>query len=277
MSNELAELPAEIETPVATDEAAPESTVTSAAENADAPTEGDKPDDTAEKKEPSEAEKIRYAMQKRIDQLFAQRSEAERRAREAEEKVKSLAPAPIDDAPKEEDFQTYEEYLKAVGKHEAKKEFEAKQTEAKRLEMQQAQAKEIEAKRLEFEAKEAEYRKDVPDYDDTVQVLNEAIASVDHRSAEFQAFREVLLSSDNMPALSYHLGKNPELIDELQTLKPVQIARKLFALEMSLGKTPKKTATPLPPPVKSVSGKGNSNKSLNDMTPAEIEAWRKAK
>ena len=57
MSNELAELPAEIETPVATDEAAPESTVTSAAENADAPTEGDKPDDTAEKKEPSEAEK----------------------------------------------------------------------------------------------------------------------------------------------------------------------------------------------------------------------------
>ena len=143
--------------------------------------------------------------------------------------------------------------------------------------MQQAQAKEIEAKRLEFEAKEAEYRKDVPDYDDTVQVLNEAIASVDHRSAEFQAFREVLLSSDNMPALSYHLGKNPELIDELQTLKPVQIARKLFALEMSLGKTPKKTATPLPPPVKSVSGKGNSNKSLNDMTPAEIEAWRKAK
>ena len=46
-----------------------------------------------------------------------------------------------------------------------------------------------------------------------------------------------------MPALSYHLGKNPELIDELQTLKPVQIARKLFCARNEPRKTPKKTAT----------------------------------
>ena len=250
---------------------------TSEAKKTDAPDSGDKPEKEAEKPEPTEAEKVKAAMQKRIDRLTAQRSEAERRAREYEEKLKTSAPAQKDDAPKEADFETYEDFLIAKGKYEARKEYEAEQTQAKRQAAQEAQAKENAALRQKFEASEAEFRKTVPDYDDTVQVLNEAIGSVNHKSAEFQAFRETLLSSDNMPALSYHLGKNPDLLDEFQTMKPIQIVRKLIALELGMKAPEKKAATALPAPIKSPSGKGGFSKALDDMSPSEIDAWRRAK
>lgn len=274
MSDELDVIPVDGATETVAEIKTPES---SEAEKTDAPATDEKAEAKAEKAEPSEVEKVKAAMQKRIDRLTAQRSEAERRAREYEEKIKSSAPTQKDDAPKEADFETYEDFLIAKGKHEAKKEYEAKQSEAKRLETQEAQAKENEALRQKFEASESEFRKNVPDYDDTVQVLNEAISSVNHKSAEFQAFRETLLSSENMPALSYHLGKNPDLLDEMQTLKPIQIVRRLIALEMGIKPADKKVAAPLPQPVKSPSGKGGFNKPLGEMTAAEIDAWRRAK
>ena len=231
-----------------------------------------------EKKEPSEADKVKAAMQKRIDRLTAQRSEAERKLQENEQRLAALAPKQTDDGPKEADFETYEEFLIAKGEHKARKDYEAKEAEAKKAERTRLEQQQFEAQRKEFDAKEAEFRKTTPDYDDTVAVLNEAIGSVNHKSPEFQAFREMLLSSSDLPALSYELGKNPEILDELQTMRPGQIARKLFEIEQGIKNKPAPTTKDvLPTPIKPLGGKVRTEKPLEQMSPKQIEAWRKAK
>ena len=75
----------------------------------------------AENKEPTEADKVRHAMQKRIDRLTAKSSQLEQQYQEMLQKVQKYEQHK-NDAPKEDDFETVEDYLKAVGKWEAKQE-----------------------------------------------------------------------------------------------------------------------------------------------------------
>jgi len=239
-----------------------------------APTE-EKPEtdstDTAEKPEPTEAEKVKAAMQKRIDKQTAQRAALQRRIAELEASVAKPVEQK-DDAPKEADFSSYEDYLKAVGKYEAKQEIEAKQAEAKNAELAKAYQAKMEAGRAEFVAKEAEFRKSVPDYDDAVEVLNETIQAANHNSQGFQVFKDILLAAPDLPALSYHLGKNPDLLDEMQRMEPVQIAWKLIETAIGLKKQKTETAT-LPPPPKAVGSRTKSGKDIESMSPKELLKW----
>jgi hypothetical protein len=66
--------------------------------------------------------------------------------------------------------------------------------------------------------KEAELKKVTPDYDEKVSEVESSISLLTDKqksSTEFQVFRDMLFSSDNMPALTYELGKNPDLLDKM--------------------------------------------------------------
>ena len=223
------------------------------------------------KKELTEAEKIKYAMQKRIDRLTARSSDLERKYQDAIQNIEKFKTQPDNKAPKEADFESAEDYLKAVGKYEAEQEF-AKQQKTKEAEAQQKQmAEKLNAKKAEFEAKEAEMRKVTPDYDDAVNLLNEYVSTADQNSAGFQVFRDVMMESNDMAAMSYHLGKNPDLLEEMVKMSPVQIARQLFRIEYELEKAPKpQTPKTVASPPNATSGKAKMSKSDDELSGREL-------
>lgn len=270
MSEELAIEPVETVTdaPAEVTET-PEPSEAQTDETAEAPAEAKE----EQKPELTEADKIRHAMQKRIDRLTAKSSAAEQQLQEVMERLKQFDQPETNDAPKEDDFETVEDYLKAVGKWEAKQEAAKAEQEKTAQAQKQAFEAKMNAKRAEFEAKEAELRKTTPDYDETVQVLNEYVDGVDQKSAEFQVFRDVLMGSNDMAAMSYHLGKNPEILENLSKADPITIARTLFRIEYDLEKAPKPQPSVSPKPPRAVSSKSNATKSLAESSPEDIVKW----
>ena len=249
----------------------------SEAEKTDAKS-GDKPPVNENKTELTEVDKIKYAMQKRIDRLVASRSETERKYQELLDAQKRLeGEKVVGKAPQEADFKTAEEYLKALGKYEAEQEFTKQQKAQSEKQRQEAYLKTIEARRAEFDLKEAEMRKSTPDYDEAVSVVNEHIAAVDKNSVGFSVFRDVMMGSKDMAAMSYYLGKNPDVLESLASKDPIDIARTLFYIEKDLmDKAPKQQQQQQPLPPKAVSGSPKaSNKSLHEMDYKELKkTWK---
>lgn len=237
----------------------------------DAPAEAEQ----AKKPELSEAEKIKLAMQKRIDKLTAKSTQAERAYQEAMAKLQEKEQSKSGE-PKEADFDTIEDYLIAKGEYKAKSEYEQKQKSEQEKVAQLRHQERIEKLRANFEAKEAEMRKTTPDYDQVVQVVNELMDDAPKESAEFGAFREMLLTAPDMPALVYHLGKNPELVEGFFKMSPAEIAWSIAREAVKLEGAPKQTSTPNPEPPKAVTGKAKGEKPMSQWSAKEIDEWRKS-
>jgi hypothetical protein len=227
------------------------------------------------KKELTELERVKYGMQKRIDRQTARLSEMERRYQSLQQEIEGYRKKPEDGAPKEDDFENVEDYLKAVGKWEAKQEIEKTEKTRKEEDLKKAYMSKLEAKRAMHEAKEAEFRKAMPDYDDAVQVLNEYLATVDPNTDGFRVFRDVMLGSKDMAAMSYHLSKNPEMLETLaKSEDPIDVARVLFRVEYDLERAPKDKPKSQPkPPEASKSGAGKSVKRVDEMSARELVKW----
>lgn len=216
--------------------------------------------------EPTEAEKIKSAMQKRIDRITAQKAQIQReyaeKEREYAEKLakfeQSMPKQQDSGEPTESQFDTVEDYLIAKGKWQAKQEFAAQQAQEKAKAEQAAYAEKIAKTAQEFQAKETEFRKVTPDYDEAIQVVNEVIANVDPKSTHMAVFRDFVMESDNPTPLLYHLGKNPELIEEMQSMTPIKFAKALVRLEDKLGDIPTQQLKPTAAPPKPVKGIANT-------------------
>lgn len=63
-----------------------------------------------------------------------------------------------------------------------------------------------------------------------------------------------IFSAENRPAVLNHLLDNPELADEISGMTPMQAAVKIGRLDAAFGKTPTRTVTKAPPPLKSPAG-----------------------
>jgi hypothetical protein len=253
-------------------------TVDPVAKETPAPSEGEKQTDDAgkepakqDKPEPTEAEKVQHAMQKRIDKMTAKLAERERQIQEIEQKY--LKEKPVQStAPKEDDFESVEDYLKALGRYEAEQEIKTKETERQNAERQAAYQKMIAERQNLAAEKEAEIKKVTPDYDEKVKVVEESISMLSDSqkgSIGFQVFRDMLFSSDNMPALTYELGKNPDLMDEMLTMNPLQIARKIARLEIQLENAPKPQTKPVAIPPNPIKG-GGTPKTEDQMSGKEL-------
>lgn len=241
------------------------------------PSEGntDEPADEAapeQKTEPTEVEKVKHAMQKRIDKLTAKSSTLEKQYQEMLQKVQTEQPK--NDAPKEDDFETVEDYLKAVGKWEAKQEAaqadqenRKKEAEAKRLEIEGVQ-------RQTFETRANELRKTAPDFDDVAQAFVEELADLP-QSEGTEALKTIIRSSPIGPDITYHLGKNPDVVEGLKKTDTVGLARALFRIEYDLEKAPKAKPQSQPTPPKPSSGSAKSSKTLEDMSYQEMKKkWK---
>lgn len=251
--------------------------LTTEAKETEAPIQ-DKKEGEEIKPEPTEADRVRLAMQKRIDGLTAQKRRAEARAQELEKLAQQAKPQQKqDDAPKEADYDSYEEYLVAKGRYEERKETETKAEQAKREQAEAARQADLAKKAELFKVKEAEFKQNTPDYDEAIEGLETVLSDVDKSSQGYKVFSDIMLSSENLPALSYHLGKNPELVESLKSMSLMQMARTLFVEEYKLSQQPKPKPSTKPEPPKPLGGGSKSTKSPQEMSGKEILDWLKAK
>ena len=236
----------------------------------------------------------RKAVQPRINELVQQRDaeKAEREAAQAKataleaeiakiredlDRVKSQPQVTIPENPKPErdKFASDEEYAEALADYRVQE----KLNDRLRAEQEARAKSEFEALAETFKARAAAFRESTPDYE---EVLSGATVNIPEH------LYTAILESEAGPQLAYHYAKNPQDLRKLMSLRPVQQARELIALESRLNSTAKEPAnveTPsepapprrkAPPPPEPLKSAESPVKDPTKMSPSEFRAWRLA-
>ncbi len=260
------------------------------------PMEEEKPEEKAAEGEEQPEEKPKSktsgGFQKRIERLVKHNSDLEDKLEKA---LKELAlskgeKAPEkkaeDQAPKLDDFNSYEEWVRASARWEARAEVRAAQIEKEKTE-ETSKIKEI------FDAHNAriaEARAKYEDYDEVVSSANTPWGE-DNRAdiAASQAFQVALFETDNGEEILYYLGQNHEEMDKFAGLSPAKVAMRVGVLsdrvaalldkdekgeEVEEEEKPvekKKPVTPIRPIG------GGSTKSSVPLDKMDMEAYKKAR
>lgn len=185
-----------------------------------------------------------------IQSLLKQRQELRQELEGRAATQESPDATPELEEPSSDDYETYEDYIKALGQFSAKQEL-AKQQKAQ----QEARRQEEEQKREE--AIKQTWTKRVEDASKRIPDLAEAmIAARDKKIARNSTMDGFVLDSDHGPELLYTLFKNPEEAARIASLEPYATVREMHNLELSIsGKAPKqKTYTTASPPPSEISG-----------------------
>lgn len=211
--------------PVVTSNEAPGEIAEQPQPEGSAPSQGESPDERAEKS----------AVQKRFDKLVGQRLERDRRIADLERQLASREPAPQatqqqpkpagDDAPKESDFTDYLEYVDARAEWKAKKAAAAlideRQAAQTRTQREAAANEELHTARTRFIAQAETIAADIPDFSDVA-------GPIDMSGVLGQA----LLQSDKGAAVAYFLGLNPSELERIEGIRnPVKAAMEIARLE----------------------------------------------
>jgi hypothetical protein len=230
-------------------------------ENADIETPEAAPEETPEQKEKS-------GIQKRIDEITRQKYEAinerDLLKKEREELAAKLAEFENQKKPDPtlESFDYDEDaYNQALidqrAEAAARKILEQERT-------QQTQAQE-QAKVLEqvkaFSEKESKFAQEIQDYDQVAKNPNLPINDV---------MADIIRTSDNGPALAYHLGKNPHEAYRISQLPPMQAQRELLNIEHNFTKPASISTTPEPVP-----DIGGNDIPIKDMDDLPTDEWMK--
>lgn len=218
----------------------------------------------------NEPEKPRAkGVQKRIDELTANWREEQRTRQRLEsmlEKVLTQKPAEskpvVQSEPKQDQFQTYEEFVDARAQWAADKRFEERlQQERERQEQADAVSK-----REAFVDRARTFAATTPDYDQVA--FNPSLPISD-------TVADALNLSDKGPEILYFLGKNPSEAQRISSLTPVQAALEIGRLEAKLSLPQPRTVTKAPPPINPLSGGSGSVVTDPDkMTQGEWMKWR---
>lgn len=219
--------------------------------------------------------KTKAGMQKRIDRVTAQRKQEAERITALETQIQELTPKNVDDSPKQEDFDNYDDWEQASIDHKVKKQVEAKELEAK--ENQLAEQKKVTHEKAEkaFQEKEHAFRSDNPDYEANAknfdELANMVMMEKGATDPTLSAINGLLLDSDFAPHLINEMGSNPDLVDNLANMSPFGAVRELIKLEGTLGSA--KQADPLPKPISKVKGSGKPSKGLDAMGATDLSDW----
>jgi len=206
-------------------------------ENVDLPEEEEATEEAPEAKEKSN-------LQSRFDKITREKYEAmnerDQLKKEAEELRKKLEEAPPPPEPTLEqhdyDEDAYNEALIASRvQAEVDKAIKAQQQSSQSQQAQQEAAQKSQA----FAAKEAEFAKEVPDYDQVARTDAVPIS---------EAMADIIMDSDKGPAIAYHLGKNLNDAYRISQLPPVLAAKELFKIEASLAQPANISNAPEPAP-----------------------------
>lgn len=169
------------------------------------------------------------------------------------------------EAPKQEEFQNFDDYLVARAKFEAKQEILAEQrAQAERQERAQRQ-QHAEQVRQSFQERAAAARERYQDFD---EVAFDASVPVS------EEMTVVIAESEHGPDIAYYLGSHPDEARRIASLSPLAQARELGRIEAKVSQAPVKKTTSAPPPAKILKGKGSPERDPSKMSIEEYRAWR---
>jgi hypothetical protein len=234
------------------------------------------PGDSAEPESgdaPAQQSRKKPGVHQRIDELTKSFRDAERlaqeRAREAEYwRQQAMSQQPKPQAPTAE---TGEPTLESCDFDQA--EYQRKWYSWRRAEEKKQEA--AQQRMQTFAEKEAAFRVAHPDYDTVAR--NPAVPIT-------QQVAEVILETDDPPAIAYYLGQNPQEAAAIAQMTPHQIGRAIGRIEAKLSapaapeatRPPEpKTVTRAPPPVTTLSGAPAVRKAYEEMSQEEYEQTRR--
>ncbi|GMR16368.1 MAG: hypothetical protein BMS9Abin31_0700 [Gammaproteobacteria bacterium] len=257
--------------------------------------DANKPEENPQEKEPEIdeiKEKRQTKFEKRIGRMTKKQRDTERRLEAVEEENRKLrdkfTAEPEEsktDSPKEEDFETYTEFVDELSKFNAKQAVEVTDKETTQQEVNDepdiipAVASQINDILADGESKYNDFNDVVRNPD--LKLTNEILVEV--------------IETDSPDEILYFLGKNPDEVDRLNDLTPKAKAREIAKIEAKLDngeletdetvledseeepekQKPTRRQSKAPEPISTIDGEGqHSEKSLNKMTTSEFRAAR---
>lgn len=210
-------------------------------------------------------------VQKRIDELVRQRSDVERdrdywrdlamKGQQQPEPEQPKAGIDIPPMPREYDFDTNEDYQKAVAERDAKLvEIAVGRIESQQSEQQRARTDS--ERRARFNESVEKLSETHPDAKAVIYGDGAVITA---------SMANVLLNLDNGANVAYELGAKPELAYRISTLPPVEQAIELGRLSERANLPKPKTLSKAPEPVKTLGGVGEPAKV--DPDKLSIDEW----
>lgn len=171
--------------------------------------------------------------------------------------------------PKAEDYESWEDYSKALIRYEAKqiREAETKQTQEVQ-EQQKRQAWKAE-REVQIAHKAIEVMKQIPDYKEMVEEYGDVLDSFDDTPIE-----TAFLEAENPELAAYALMKEGKL-ESLAQMSPYKMAMEIAKAEVrgaAYLKQPK-PVTSAPAPLSPAKGSAVGGKSIERMTPNELKEW----
>lgn len=233
-------------------------------------------DETTADAQPEEQEEKKTGVQKRIDQLTREKYE-ERRQREAlEKRLKELEeqnkPEPLK-APKEEDFDDYNQYLEQQADYLAAKAAEKLEQQSKAKEQQLALAEQQQLAQQRAEKFAERIQTEMTQYEGFMEKMNDPVfTDITHRMD--QELIGLIQESDKATALTYHLATNIEVADQLSRLNPIHAARELALIEAKLEVPQPNKISNAPDPIKPIGSNESAVKDPDQMSMDEWMEWR---
>lgn len=231
-----------------------------------------------------EPRKRKSGVQKRLDELTAEKyglAEAARKEKEradtleARLKAQESAPkTPPVSEPAEKTLEDFDFDPVAFQKYLVREEARKIREEEKNEERKQAESKAQQDRLAKFQTKQAAVTTEKPDFEE-VALKNPLV------QFHPQDMQEFIMDSDVGPDILYHLGKHPAEADVIiRMTSQVERTKALARIEARLDVSPgavlqPKTFTQAPAPVKSLQGTAPVKKSLSEMSMDEYAAERK--
>ncbi len=238
-----------------------------------------------------EHKKSKGGGQRKIDKLHRANKELEEQLAEARAAA-ALHPKPNGDAaptaraeqePREEDFASYKEFVKAQARWEIRQ-FQIEE-EKKEAEQEQAeQAREImDAYYSKFDAVREKY----PDFDEVAKTTT-AIEFRDQNA--MRSFDVCVKESDSGPEIIYYLEKNPDERGKFLTMSAARVAIEIGRIDAKLqsgsldekkieakeskAEVPASPVSKAPPPIVPLGGSSRGEKPLAELDPDEYRRVR---
>lgn len=237
-------------------------------------TEDPKPEDTpdaaaeekdAEKKKLSGAQRAKIREQRLLDEIAARDRELET-LRKGPATPAATADGKDPKAPKEEDFNgDYLAFTQATAVYNsAKAAREAVRDEFKGRE---------DAERTREAAKAAQQRR--LDHAERVETAKEVIADFDQVMEGMKGVNvrdeliEEIMSSPSSAIVTYHLAKNPDVLEAMNRMSPRELAKEMGRLEATLKMPEPKKTTSAPPPLTQRKGGASPGRSQEQV----LSSW----
>lgn len=218
-------------------------------------------------------ERRQQKVQARINELTAQRYKEEARANELQRQLDEARKASsqrtdTNQAPRREDFESYEDYLEAKVLHKAEEIASAKLagygSEQKKLsQMEQAERSRRESEKA-FMDRRAALEREIPDFREVIEDWEPDLPA---------NVVDMIVNLEQGPLITYHLAKNPGL--EAKFKSAPEYMHGVLIGEMLAGLKSAPKATSAPPPGKPVSSSKSASTDGAPSDPEKYYAWAK--